>query len=218
MKYKSFVLINLMALLSVFTAIEVHAQQTNWNSASNDWSSDQKVSNGAANTNSSSTDIPLNFGFINTKKCLENSKLGKLEQANFEKMKNQMESVLHEKEKSLEEIEKKLANDDWLDSVPESTINELRSKRKAIRSEGIELQNQYMQTLQQANVKIIQKLTDLLNRASALVAKEGYKGKKLYAIFTDEACTYFDSQLECTDPVVAKMDSLYDEDNKNAAK
>lgn len=216
MKYKSFVLINLMALLGAFACIEVHAQQqANWNSSSNEWVTDQKVSHTTASSDSSSS---FNFGVVNTKKSFENSKLGKQEQANFEKMKNQMESVLHEKEKALEEIEKKLANDDWLDSVPESTINELRSKRKAIRSEGVELQNQYMQTLQQTQVKIVQKLNDLLNKASALVAKEGIKGEKLYAIFTDEACTYFDSMLECTDSVVEKMDALYDEENKNNTK
>ena len=45
---------------------------------------------------------------VNFKTCVEKSKLGKEEQANFDRMKKQMEDVLTEKEKFLKEIAKKL--------------------------------------------------------------------------------------------------------------
>lgn len=52
------------------------------------------TANGAAQASS------LKIGVVNFKRCVETSKLGKLEQANFEALKKQMESVLGEKEKN----------------------------------------------------------------------------------------------------------------------
>ena len=43
----------------------------------------------------------LRIAVVNFKKCVEQSKQGKQEQSSFEAMKKQMESVLAEKEKSL---------------------------------------------------------------------------------------------------------------------
>ena len=51
----------------------------------------------------------------------------------------------------------------------------LRRKKRTIRNEGMQLQNQYMQTLQQANLKIVQKLTEVIGKASAQVAQDADK-------------------------------------------
>lgn len=161
---------------------------------------------------------PMRAGIVNTKKCLEESKLGKQEQANFEKMKNQMESILQEKEKTLEEIETKLNDDDYMDSVSEEVASELKRKKRTIRTEGMQLQSQYMQTLQQANVKIVQKLTEAISKASAQVAQDP-AGGQFDIIFTDEACTYFAPRLDVSALVIAKMNAIFDAENKdNAAK
>lgn len=161
----------------------------------------------------------LRIGIVNTKKCLEESKLGKQEQANFEKMKQQMESVLQEKERALEEIESKLNDDDYMDSISDEAASELKRKKRAIRNEGMQLQSQYMQTLQQANVKIIQRLTDVIGRASAEEAKNPSNGQPVDVIFTDEACTYYSPRLDISDRVVAKMNTIYEAEQKdNASK
>lgn len=155
------------------------------------------------------------IGIVNTKKCLEESKLGKQEQANFEKMKQQMESVLQEKERTLEEIETKLNDDDYMDSITEETANELKRKKRTIRNEGMQLQSQYMQTLQQANLKIVQKLTDTISKASAQVAQDPATGQQLEIIFTDEACTYYSPRLDVSDKVIAKMNAIFDAEQKD---
>lgn len=147
------------------------------------------------------------IGVVNAKKCLEQSKVGKQEQANFEKMKSQMESVLHEKETTLEDIETKLGDDDYLDSISEEAANELKKKRRTIRQEGMQLQNQYMHTLQQANVKIIQRITDIVNKAAAQVAKDS---GSLDLIINDEACPYFNPSLDVTDKIIAVMNKVFD--------
>lgn len=153
----------------------------------------------------------IRIGIVNSKKCLEESKLGKQEQANFEKMKNQMESILQEKEKALEEIENKLNDDDYMDSISEEAASELKRKRKNIRQEGFQLQNQYMQTLQQANMKVIQKITDTISKASSQVANESASSNQpIDIILNDEAATYFNPKLDVTDKVIAKMNMIYD--------
>jgi outer membrane protein len=156
---------------------------------------------------------PFKIGVVNTKRCLEESKLGKQEQVNFEKMKAQMEAILQEKEKGLEEIESKLNDDDYMDSISEDAANELKRQRRTIRSEGMQLQNQYMQTLQQANTKVVQKLTDFISKASTQVAKEN----NFDIILTDEACTFFNEKFDVSKRIVEKMDAMFDAEQKDNA-
>jgi outer membrane protein len=188
----------LIALGAVFTLtnIPTFAQQPQWNSP-------------AGHT--------LRIGVVNTKKCLEDSRLGKQEQGNFERMKNQMEGVLQDKERSLEEIESKLNDEDYMDSVSTEVESELKRKRRSIRQEGLQLQNQYLQTLQQANIKIVQKITETITKASSQVAQESsYSGDgAIDVILTDEACAYFAPHLDVTDRVIAKMNQLFDMEQKN---
>jgi outer membrane protein len=159
---------------------------------------------------------PLRIGIVNTKKCLEESKLGKQEQANFDKMKSQMEAVLQDKERILEEIESKLNDEDYMDSVSSDVESELKRKRRAIRQEGLQLQNQYLQTLQQANMKIVQKITETITKASSQVAQEpSHPGEPSFdVIFTDDACDYFAPYLDVTDRVIFKMNQNFDVESR----
>jgi len=149
------------------------------------------------------------------KKCLEQSKAGKQEQSNLENMKNQMESILRDKEKSLEELETKLDDEDYMDSITDEAAAELKRKKKKLKQEGFDLQNQYMQTLQQTNYKSIQKITEIINKASEQVAKELMgTSQAIDVILNDEACTYFNPKLDISDKVVAKMNALFDAEAK----
>lgn len=181
----------------------------------------QNYSTTAKSTNSvnGSSTQALRFGIVNTKKCLEDSKLGKQEQSNFEKMKQQMRSILEDKEKILEDIESKLNDDDYMDSISEDAASELKRKRRSVRNEGMQLQSQYMETLQQANLKVIQKLTEAIGKASNLVSQDSTNNQPIDVIFTDEACTYYSPRLDVTDRVVAKMNTIFDTEQKeNASK
>jgi outer membrane protein len=155
-------------------------------------------------------------GIVNTKKCLEKSKLGQQEQVSFEKMKKQMETILHDKERALEDVESKLNDDDYMDSISDEAAAELKRKRKTIRQEGYQLQNQYMQTLQQANLKIVQKITESISKASEQVAKESaFSSQPLDAIFSDEASTYYNPQLDVSEKIIAKMNAMFDAEQKD---
>ena len=177
----------------------------------------QAQTSDVSNSFASMANQTLRIGIVNTKKCLEESKLGKQEQANFEKMKNQMQSVLQEKEKMLEDIESKLNDDDYMDSISDETASELKRKKRTISNEGKQLQGQYMENLQHTNMKIIQRLTEMIAKASAQVAKDTSNGPQVDVIFTDEACTYYAPTLDVSDRVVAKMNAIYDAEQKEAS-
>lgn len=159
----------------------------------------------------------LRMGIVNTRKCFDESKLGKQEQANFEKMKQQMEKTLREKESILEEIESKLNDDDYMDSISEEAASDLKRKRRLLRAEGAQLQGQYMQALQQANVKIVQKITEAIAKASAQVAQDSASSAApVELILTDEAATYYAPRLDVSEEVIAKMNVLFTAEQKES--
>ena len=153
-------------------------------------------------------------GVVNFKTCVEQSKIGKQEQSTFESMKKQMESILEEKEKTLNDIATKFNDPDYLDSLAPEAETELKRKFRALSQELQQQQQQYFQTLQQANYKIIQKLSEYITSASAEVAKE----KKLDVILNQESAFFATPDLDVSTAVVAKMDEAFDKDAKEKAQ
>lgn len=154
------------------------------------------------------------IGVVSFKTCLEESKIGKQEQANFDAMKKQMETVLEEKGKVLESIELKKRDADYMDSLSPEMETEFNRKARALESEFMQLQNQYMQTLQQANVKILQKLNDLISQAS----KEIAPAQRFDMILNDEACYFCSPALDISTQIAKKMDELAEKQNKENTK
>lgn len=155
----------------------------------------------------------LNVGLVNFKECIEQSKIGKQEQQTFEAMKKQMESILEDKEKALNEIAVKFNDPDYLDSLAPEAETEMKRK---FRTQGQELQQQqqqYYQLLTQANYKIVQKLSDTITNASKEVAKE----KNLDIVLNEESCFYCSPDLNISKFVIAKMDDSYDKEQKEKA-
>jgi outer membrane protein len=170
----------------------------------------------SSSTQSQNTQTPR-FGIVNAKRCLEESKLGKQERANIEKMKQQMQSVLQEKERILDEVESKLDDEDYMDSVSDETASELKRKKREMRAEGMKLQSEYMRTLEQAYAKMIENLIDVINKASTQLAKDPANGQLIDAIFTNEACTFYSPRLDVSDQIIAKMNAIYDGEQKDHA-
>ena len=153
----------------------------------------------------------LNIGVINTRKCLEESKLSKNERATLEKMKSQMESVLKEKEKAVTEIDNKLRDEDYMDSVSDDMERELKHKKKVLMEEGLELNRQFTENLEMTNMKVMQGIIEAINVASAEVAKDmNAQNKTLDIILSNEATTFFNENLDLTSKIIAKMDELFE--------
>lgn len=142
---------------------------------------------------------------VNFKTCVETSKLGKQEQANFEKIKKQMEDVLAEKEKALKELSAKFNDEDYIDSLSSEAEAELKHKFRSLNQELAQHQQQFFQMLQQANYKIIQKMTEEINEASKIVAKK----KNLDVIINEEGTFFYNPSLDISQDIVKEMDDRF---------
>lgn len=155
-------------------------------------------------------DQGLKIRFVTFKLCVEKSKIGKQEQSNFEALKKQMETMLGEKDKIMSDMADKINDPDYLDSLSPEAETELKRKFRALSQEMSQQQSQYMQTLQQANFKILEKLDDIIARASEVVAKKnGY-----HVINNDDSTFYYDQDLNVSHEIVVIMDELYDKEVK----
>lgn len=157
-------------------------------------------------------DQGLKIRFVNFKVCVENSKLGKQEQGNFDSLKKQMETMLGEKDKTLNDMAEKLNDPDYLDSLSPEAETELKRKFRTLSQEVSQQQSQYLQTLQQANFKILEKLDDTITKAAEIVAKKnGYN-----VINNDDNAFYCDKDLDISHDIVVVMDELFEKEPKEA--
>jgi outer membrane protein len=152
---------------------------------------------------------PVKVGIVNFKICVEQSKLGKKEQTQFESMKKQMEQVMGEKEKELNALGAKINDPDYRDSLSKDAEAELMHKARALNQEMGALQNQYYQALNQAQYKVMQKVHDEAAKASGLVAKQ----KGLLMVLGEENGFYFDKTLDISNEVIVEMDKAFEKEN-----
>jgi len=145
------------------------------------------------------------FGVVNFGTCVSDSKLGIQEQASFEALKKQMASLLEDTEKQLNDLTAKFNDPDYLDGLSPEAEEELKNKFRSLNEDLNRYQNQYYQVMNQANMRIVQTLSNGINTASEKVAKD----KKLSVVFNKEACFYYTPALDVTKLVIAEMDKAF---------
>lgn len=151
------------------------------------------------------------FATVDFKRVVEESKYGKREQANFEGLKKQMETVLDEKEKALSELESKFNDPDYVDSLSATAEEELKNQFRTLSQEIGQIQAQYYQTLNQANMLILQQLGEIVSKAAEQTAKEnGFN-----MILSNESGFYFDKSLDLSSQIIAKMNDLFEKEQKD---
>ena len=154
----------------------------------------------------------LKIAVVDFKTCVEKSKLGKQEQSAFDALKKQMETILEEKEKTLNDMADKLNDIDYLDSLSPEAETELKRKFRALGQELSQQQTQYYQALSQTNVKVIQKITDYITAASKEVAKKF----KIDLVVNEDGSFYTNPDLDISMHVVQAMDEAFDKEaNEN---
>jgi outer membrane protein len=147
-----------------------------------------------------------NIGIVDFAKCVTDSKPGKQEQSSFEALKNQMTTLLQDTEKQLNDISAKFNDSEYLDGLSPEAEEELKVKFRTLSEEMNRYQNQYYQVLNQANMRVIQTLSGMINTASEKVAKD----KRLNVIMNKEACFFFNDKLDVTLLVISEMDKAYE--------
>lgn len=146
--------------------------------------------------------------YVDFKTCVEESKIGKQEQASFEAMKKQMENVFEEKDKVLTELANKLNNIDELELMSVEAETELKRKYRALSQEMSQIQTQFYQTLSQSNLQIVQKLREIVTKASEKVAKN----LGLDFVIDDEGTFFANKKLDISSLVINEMDANYVEE------
>lgn len=180
--------------------------------------SQQNINPSASQTNAAQGLQYARIAVLNTRKCLEESKMSKQERLTLDKMKNQMESVLKDKEKAIHAIENKLRDEDYMDSISEEAERELKHKKKLLIEEGVELNRQFSDNLEMTNMKIMQAIIEAIGKASKEVVQEmANANQAIDAILTSEACTYYNPSLDITDRVLEKMDLMFEAEQKEQA-
>lgn len=168
----------------------------------------------ASNAKTNNYDPPkqLKIAIVDFKDCVEKSKLGKQEQANFDALRKQMEAILEEKEKTLNDIASKFNDIDYLDSLSPEAEADFKRKFRTLSQEFTQQQQQYYQALQQANVKIIQKISEVIAKASEEVAKKN----KIDMVLNEDGAFYKGVNLDISPLVVTVMDEMFDKESKEA--
>jgi len=154
----------------------------------------------------------LRIGLVNFKEVIETSKIGKQEQAMNENMKKQIESILTEKQDEFTKIAKKLEDEDFRDSQKPEAIKKLEDQYRQLGQELAQGQNQYYQALQQANFKILQRIAEVVAKASEEVASS----KELDLILNDDNAFFNSKNLDVTKDVIAQMDVISEQELKDA--
>lgn len=153
-------------------------------------------------------DTPAKVRTVNFKSCVEQSKIGKQEQAAFEALKKQMESVLLEKEKVLNDMAAKMEDADYLDSLSSEAETEMKRKFRGLSQEYAQLQNQYLQTLNQTNMKVLQKINEVVAEASKTAAKQN----NIDLVFNDETCFFASPSFDISQQIIAIMDQMHEKE------
>ncbi len=147
---------------------------------------------------------------VNFATCMTNSKYGKKEQENFEKLRKKLSEMIETTEKELKDISAKFEDTEYLDSLSPKAEEELKARFQSLNDDLSRYQGQFYQVMQQANMQLIQKLSGYITRASEKIAKD----KKIDAIINKDACFYFRPELDVTQQVIAEMDKGFEVDAK----
>jgi outer membrane protein len=153
--------------------------------------------------------VDFNVGFINFKTCIEKSKQGQHEKNAFEAIKKQMSDALEKTDKELEEIAKKLEDQDYMDGLSPTAEEELKQKFQLLSQDYGRYQNQFYQLLNQANYKMLQTMHDEVSVAAEKVRD---KNKLAFMLNEDSAFAHTPT-LDFTHNVIEEMDKQFDLEN-----
>jgi outer membrane protein len=155
----------------------------------------------------------FNVGFVNFKTCIERSKYGQQEKNSFEALKKQMSDALEKTDKELEEIAKKLEDQDYMDGLSPNAEEELKQQFQMLSQEYNRYQNQFYQLLNQANYKMLQTMHDEVSYAAEKVRDKN----KLALIINEDSTFAHISSIDFTQAVIEQLDSQFESANNEVA-
>ncbi len=153
------------------------------------------------------------YGIVNFNNCVTESHYGKQEQESFEKLREQMTSLMSDIEKQLNEIATKFNDPEFVDSLSPEAEQEMKARFQTLNEELNRYQNQYMQVMQQANMKLMQTMNNHVSKASEIIAKK----RKLPMVVREEACFFYNPSFDITPSIIDEMDKSFSKESKAQA-
>jgi len=150
-------------------------------------------------------------GIVNFSTCISESKYGQQEQEAFDDVRNKITSIMTDLEGQLNDIATKLQDPEFIDSLSPEAEQEMKARFQSLSEELGRYQNQYYQVMNQANMKLIQMMSNHVAEASEAIAKK----QKLNVILNKEACFYYDPKQDITTAVVSEMNKNFEKDAKS---
>ena len=158
-------------------------------------------------------DKGISIGVVDFAKCIMDSKYGKKEQENYETLKTRMQKAVEDLDTQMTETTTKLQDKDLLDSLSPEAEQELRMKFQTLGEEMQRYQGQFYQIMQQANMKLMQSMHDLIEQASNAVAESN----KLVLVINKDAAFHYSSNLEVTGKIISELDKRFEKDSSIAS-
>ncbi|CCB88693.1 OmpH family outer membrane protein [Simkania negevensis] len=149
-------------------------------------------------------------GIVNFSTCITESKYGKQEQEAFDDIRTKITSIMQDLDGQFRDIVTKLNDPEFVDSLSPEKEHEMQAHAQSLQEELGRYQQQYYQVMNQANMHLIQMMTNHVSHASELIAKK----EKFSVVLNKEACFYYEPKQDITAAVIAEMDKNFEKDAK----
>jgi outer membrane protein len=153
-------------------------------------------------------------GIVNFQACVSKAKVAQEKQKELEGLEKQFRVRIDEIQKHCKEIDEKLGNEAYIDSISAEAEEALKKERQAEVQKLMSAQNEFQQIMQQQQMAFQQSFVLSLSDAAKQVAKE--RGHTY--VISKDACLYFDDKLDMTEDVVAKVNAVYDAQKQELEK
>lgn len=166
---------------------------------------------GLAATSLFADDVFTGVSVVDYAQCISESKYGKEEQQNIDKIRNQLSTLISDTDKEIKDLDAKFEDTTFLDSLSPKAEEEMRARHQTLQEDRQRYQWQFGQIMQQASYQLMHKIISQISRASEKIAAE----KELDYVINKEACFYYRPSLDLTQVVIAEMDKNFEADNAN---
>ncbi len=143
----------------------------------------------------------LNIGVIDSMACVEKSYLGQNENQKFEDLRNNMIATLEKQQQKVQEIDKKLSDTNYRDTITPEAEEQLMAQRAELIQELQMLNQQAQQSFDQASQKFSIEMKNQINKVAEYIARE--KGFDL--IIDKQNCYYFKSPSDITPLIIQEL-------------
>lgn len=153
-------------------------------------------------------------GIVNPTTCMEKSKFALAKRSEIETFGKELQTKLEALHKEYKEVEDKLKNTEYVDSITPEAEKALENEKAAKAQKLGMAQSEFGQMMQQKQMEFYQSLQEGIGEASQQIAKE----KEFDNIASKDLFFFFDQKLDVTDAVIAKMDALFEKKELEAKK